>query len=383
VFLYGCDIIMYVCRKFSCKLLLLTLLLHTSAKRLFSPFAARLTPLKEHSLKRIPNVVHFVISDKGTRYFDWTNHLAVRAACERLKPSLVNLHILDGIEPVGPWWRETLKLRPSVVIVPFTMNDIGEAARMEECCGLSLTKAHVADFYRMEVLIRDGGIYFDMDHVALQDYSHLLDNSMVWGRQARTEHGNAVAVGCIMAERNNSAMHEILHRMRAAYTGEWSKHSIDTVHRFFTEHGLPEKNEQVVLPKLRALILPYPVLFPFEWNPKQLQELFFGVRFDWTKCLSVHLFHSKSEGIITRWMNEVLVKVGAGGMLVSSTSSTVSDNNFLVALRRSITNFDTAFLPVLQRYPLITNGTQAQLDANIKKHICGGMCVARICPCKD
>ena len=53
---------------------------------------------------RIPNIVHFVVADKSERFFDWTMYLAVRAAKDRLKPDVIYMHLIDGIEPYGAWY---------------------------------------------------------------------------------------------------------------------------------------------------------------------------------------------------------------------------------------------------------------------------------------
>lgn len=57
----------------------------------------------------VPRLVHFVLTDRGTRYFDWTAYVAVMAAKTHVidtpkskskQGGTIYVHILDGIEPV-------------------------------------------------------------------------------------------------------------------------------------------------------------------------------------------------------------------------------------------------------------------------------------------
>eukprot|EP00667_Euglena_gracilis_P034383 EG_transcript_59462 len=54
---------------------------------------------------RIPNHVHFVLANRpgAPKYFEWTAYLAARAAIDRLQPSRVVYHLLEGREPYGEW----------------------------------------------------------------------------------------------------------------------------------------------------------------------------------------------------------------------------------------------------------------------------------------
>ena len=42
----------------------------------------------------VPHTVHFVITDGGRAFFDWTRYVAIRAAYEQLKPDVIYLHVI-------------------------------------------------------------------------------------------------------------------------------------------------------------------------------------------------------------------------------------------------------------------------------------------------
>ena len=140
---------------------------------------------------RIPRVVHYVLADRGARFFDWTMYVSVKASLNVLRADEVKLHLLDGAEPWGDWFAA---VRPFVTLVPFK-------ATHRELNGVPVEEpAHIADFRRFEVLAEEGGIYMDTDHVPTRSYDELLHHTSVWGRQGKNELGNQVAIGCILAQ---------------------------------------------------------------------------------------------------------------------------------------------------------------------------------------
>ena len=88
---------------------------------------------------RIPRVVHYVLADRGARFFDWTMYVSVKAALNVLRADEAKIHLLDGAEPWGGWFAA---VRPLVTLVPF-------AATHRELNGVAVEEpAHIADFRR-------------------------------------------------------------------------------------------------------------------------------------------------------------------------------------------------------------------------------------------
>jgi hypothetical protein len=134
----------------------------------------------EHEV--IPRTVHFMLTDPGTRFFDWTCYMSVKAAQIHARPTTIYFHVLKDpesgwdAEPTHGWWEAAKKMG---VMVPFSKKDVPM-----ELNGVKVSKsAHIADFRRFQVLIERGGIYMDTDHVLIRPIDELLHYTSVWGRQ--------------------------------------------------------------------------------------------------------------------------------------------------------------------------------------------------------
>jgi hypothetical protein len=137
--------------------------------------------------QRIPNVVHYVLTDKGTGYFDWLALFSVKSAAVQLQPDNIFFHILDGIEPTSKWWKKAKKI-PGVTIRTFTSSEVPSKAGKNGKVPLK-EAAHVSDFYRMKILMEEGGIYLDTDVIVLQPFTPLLRFKSVFGEQVQGNRG--------------------------------------------------------------------------------------------------------------------------------------------------------------------------------------------------
>jgi len=225
---------------------------------------------------RIPNIVHYVLANRRPRPFPWTAYLSARAAVDRLRPDRLIYHLLDAVQPTGPWWEAARGLAvPSeegpglVELIPYSLDEVPSPTS-----GAKLSRPEfVSDFMRIQVLLQAGGVYLDTDHVPLRPFDDLRrSHGSVWGRQ--TEDRHRVAVGCILAEPNSTTLRELLALMRRRYDGEWGHHSVDVADAYLG----PGRDD--------AWVLGYPRMFPFGWAPDQLlrsnASLLKGSGFDFT-----------------------------------------------------------------------------------------------------
>lgn len=131
----------------------------------------------------IPNVIHFIFGlreDFGGKPFSFIYYLAVKSAYECNKPRAIKFYYKH--EPSGEWWGKTKPYLTLVKVEP-----------PEQIFGNRLCHvAHQADVLRLEILIREGGIYLDMDTLCLNSFSPLLSYGCVMGRQAGRGLCNAV-----------------------------------------------------------------------------------------------------------------------------------------------------------------------------------------------
>ena len=131
----------------------------------------------------IPNIVHFVYglkSDFGGKGFSFVHFLAVVTAWKVNRPETIYFHY--AYEPSGVWWE---KAKPYL-----TLNRISPPT---EIFGRPLEHfAHKADVVRLEMLMKHGGIYLDMDVVCVNSFRPLLQESFVLGKELGFGLCNAV-----------------------------------------------------------------------------------------------------------------------------------------------------------------------------------------------
>ena len=174
----------------------------------------------------IPNVVHFVLTDRNTRFFDWPCYVAIRSAWEKLQPDKLLVHVLDGVEPgtFNDWWQAAKAFVTAVIpfprsAVPYSLN------------GIRLSHpAFIADFQRIQILYAWGGIYMDTDALSLRSFEELRRWKAVLARQGGIEL--RATVGLMMFEKHSPLLLPLLDRMKRAYTGSWGVHAGQQAQRF-------------------------------------------------------------------------------------------------------------------------------------------------------
>ena len=106
----------------------------------------------------IPSVVHFVYALRRNAPFGWGQYVAIRSALAVHRPARALFH--HFWEPSGPWWD---LVRQELAMVRH------EVERVEHGEGRCLSHhAHRADWLRLQALVREGGLYLDMDTISLR-----------------------------------------------------------------------------------------------------------------------------------------------------------------------------------------------------------------------
>eukprot|EP00042_Codosiga_hollandica_P057060 m.837579 g.837579 ORF g.837579 m.837579 type:complete len:1010 (+) comp59489_c0_seq1:48-3077(+) len=244
----------------------------------------------------IPKIVHFIITDGGQSFFDWTRYSVVLAASIQLKPDVMYLHLIDGVRPYGLWFDEAAKL---CTIRNFTRADVPT-----ELNGHKVTHvAHVSDFYRMNILYHEGGIYLDLDAMVLRSFEPLTSGaySLVLG----WEEGDQVGIGVVVCEKKAPMIEFFRQRMRELFNGNWITHSVEML----TVHFKSTKTDTDIL------LLPKDGFYPFSWYRPDLQSLIDGHDFDWSKSYAMHYFHSQSYGMLRYY--DGTVQQGRGNLAVA------------------------------------------------------------------
>lgn len=175
----------------------------------------------------IPNIIHFTFGfreDFGGKPFSFIHYLAVKSAHDRNRPEAIKFYY--QYEPSGEWWE---KSKPYLTLI-----------RIEppaEVFGNKLYHfAHQSDVLRLQILIREGGIYLDLDMICLNSFEPLRKFSCVLGRESSVGLCNAV----MMAEPGAPFLKRWLETYRSfrskGHDEFWSEHSVDRPMQLAAEH---------------------------------------------------------------------------------------------------------------------------------------------------
>jgi len=131
----------------------------------------------------IPNIIHFVFGlceDFGGRPFSLVHYLAVKSAYDCNRPEVIYLHYAH--QPSGEWWD---RAKPYLTLI--------QLDPPKEIFGKPLLHyAHVSDIIRLEVLLKYGGIYLDIDVVCLKAFAPFFKHETVMGKEREGGLCNAV-----------------------------------------------------------------------------------------------------------------------------------------------------------------------------------------------
>lgn len=163
----------------------------------------------------IPRLVHYVYGLRtGTPDFDFFQYLSVKSAYENIKPDAIWLWVHN--EPAGEWWDKAKAL--------VTLKHVDA---VDSVYGTPISHfAHRADVLRLKVLHDYGGIYLDLDVLALKSFDDLLvDESFVMGQEG--EGGNIGLCNAVIISQPRAPF---LRRWMESYTNfdgiVWAWHSV-------------------------------------------------------------------------------------------------------------------------------------------------------------
>ncbi|OOQ88692.1 hypothetical protein PEBR_11067 [Penicillium brasilianum] len=163
----------------------------------------------------IPRVVHVIWLDNTELNF--RSYLTIRSALISLQPDRIKLHVTD-LNEQNEWF---MKLRENVTLVQHDLEtEYGQQIKAK------WQIPHIADLLRLNIIAKEGGIYLDMDVIALRSFDNLLgcEKDLILGNEGGDRHGlcNAIIIG-----RPGSSF---IKRWRESYstftTNEWNYHSV-------------------------------------------------------------------------------------------------------------------------------------------------------------
>jgi hypothetical protein len=196
---------------------------------------------------RIPSIVHFVIGQgdrKNIQHqfqlsssFTFINYLNMLAARRQIRPKKLYVHYYE--EPNTFWWNQT-KQDPDIDIT------LVKSRLIESIFNKSVDHhAHRGDIMRLEILLTYGGIYLDIDVLALRSFEPLLNISdVVMAHQDDDPKTACNAV--IIGKKNASFLRRLYDSYQSFDANCWDCHSV----RYTGELALIYSNEVLVLPTI-------------------------------------------------------------------------------------------------------------------------------------
>eukprot|EP00276_Gloeochaete_wittrockiana_P019591 CAMPEP_0184333852 /NCGR_PEP_ID=MMETSP1089-20130417/2806_1 /TAXON_ID=38269 ORGANISM="Gloeochaete wittrockiana, Strain SAG46.84" /NCGR_SAMPLE_ID=MMETSP1089 /ASSEMBLY_ACC=CAM_ASM_000445 /LENGTH=297 /DNA_ID=CAMNT_0026657909 /DNA_START=32 /DNA_END=925 /DNA_ORIENTATION=+ len=227
---------------------------------------AKIRPLSTQ--QKIPAIVHFIFGlkdDFGGKPFNLIHFLAVKAAHEVIRPTEIIFYY--KYKPSGEWWDRAKPYLTLVKVEPITNIYGNKVDHM----------SHRADILRLQILREKGGIYLDMDVIALKSFDQLLKHEFVMGQEG--VGGGVGLCNAVMLSRPHSAFIE---RWMESYKkfdqNHWNHHSVVLPKQMAVDHA-----EDIHIINHKGFFWPL-------WNPEGLNTFVNESSYSYRENYAVHLW---------------------------------------------------------------------------------------------
>ena len=228
--------------------------------------------------------------------FSLVGYLAIRSAHDVNSPD--ELVVYCDRPPTGPWWEAASRYVSSVVLVD-PPEFVGGVPVIHP--------AHRADLVRLDVLLRDGGIYLDLDVLSVRPLTPFLGESFVLGQEGEGgEHG--LCNGVILAEPESAFGREWLRGWDPA-TSRWHGFRSTGRDRYWSEMSVKYPAYLGTLFPELITIAPYDAFHWPLWTDEHLEWLFEGRGDQFPNAYCHHLWQSHSERYLERLTPEYIRRV--------------------------------------------------------------------------
>lgn len=233
-------------------------------------------------MRKIPRIFHFVFGLRPqTEPFHLMHYLCIASCLAVNKPDAVMFHYHHL--PWGPWWDliapslQLKKIEPDKFISAFSYTD--------ESIG-QYRYAHLADIARLEILIKYGGIYADIDTLFINELpDSFFEQKFIMGREkidwtaaAARAAGGSLCNAWMMGEQGAEFAKLWLARTYECFDGSWSGHSTYLPYRLSQEH--PEW----------VHVEPESSFFFYDWTKQGIRSIFEKPCSNLDKVYSIHLW---------------------------------------------------------------------------------------------
>ncbi|WP_206598656.1 glycosyltransferase [Rufibacter ruber] len=209
-------------------------------------------------------------------------YLCLASCLEVNKPDAIYFHYKNL--PYGPWWD---LIKPFLTLHQVEENDFIRSFQYEDKQIETFRYAHLADIVRLEVLLKHGGVYADMDTLFVHELpAEFYEKPCVMGREkvnwqepAAAKAGGSLCNAWILAEKDSSFIKLWLERTYQEFDGSWSAHST------FLPYRLSQENPALIH------VEPERSFFFFDWSKKGIRDLFERKETKLEGIYSMHLWN--------------------------------------------------------------------------------------------
>ncbi|BAV07523.1 hypothetical protein FLA_3549 [Filimonas lacunae] len=209
------------------------------------------------------------------------HYLCLASCLEVNKPEKIYFHYQHL--PYGEWWD---RIAPHITLCKVTNSNFIETFEYKNKAVEIFRYAHISDIIRLEVLLKYGGVYADMDTLFVKKipdtlYLHdcVMGKEMVnWQETMAQKAGGSLCNAFIMAAPQSVFIQQWLQEIHQYFDGSWSGHST------FLPYILSQKPEAAVH------VEPQSSFFHFGWNKKGIHNLFMNHPLHREDIYSMHLW---------------------------------------------------------------------------------------------
>ena len=228
---------------------------------------------KRWSQPVVPNNVHYVwFSQWGKsganikNIFRFHHFMSVLSAYKYIKPKTI--YFWCDHPPEGRWWMEARRAAPTMTVMNMSApkSIYGQRISIYE---------HMTDVARMDIVMKHGGIYTDLDVVALKSWDPLLyyDTTMSTSRY----HFRKSLTNSVIISAKNSSFLRAWKDSYHDFHKSWGHNSLEM------PYEIAKKRPELI--HIVSNLIEYPI-YPYH---KFIHNI--GVKLDWSKSYGMHLFH--------------------------------------------------------------------------------------------
>jgi len=227
----------------------------------------------------IPNIIHYIYGlKKQTEEFSFVYYLSILSNYLINKPLVIYFHY--QYLPYGKWWDEAKKYLKLNYIN--TSNIYWGDKKI-------IKYAHKADKIRLEMLLKYGGVYMDIDTITYKSYKDLLKYDFVIGIQEENYGDDKITLYCnaiLFSKKNNIFLKKWIEKYEDYFKPNgWCEASIHLPFHIFNMINENDKKNINILEK------------EYFYHPSynEVDKIFENKGFVHDNLLTLHLWNSYSE----------------------------------------------------------------------------------------